>query len=147
MGRSTGHIMVTLCHLIQQGSKQRQNPCQIKPPENIENLPALQFLLSGVLPLIQNLNYKLHYRLSKRAAHLPNKVFKIAFNCSTSYRTVTGGEIVRYFTRHCADQFQNNTSKVLTLLEEQPRSTRIVIAYPRPTFSAKKANKSRSNQS
>ena len=36
--RSTGHIMVTTRYSNQQGSKSRQNPCQVQPPENIGNL-------------------------------------------------------------------------------------------------------------
>ena len=37
---STGHIMVTSLYLNQQGSKSRQNPCQVQPTENIGNLLA-----------------------------------------------------------------------------------------------------------
>ena len=51
-----------------QGSKSRQNICQVQPPENIGNLLSsssrvfeykIQLLLSGVLPAFQNLSYKL----------------------------------------------------------------------------------------
>ena len=35
--RSTGHIMVTARYLNRQGSKSRQNPCQVQPIENIIN--------------------------------------------------------------------------------------------------------------
>ena len=35
---------------------------------------------------------------------------------------------------------QNGSSNILTPYREQPRSTRIVIAYPRPAFSAKNRN-------
>ena len=38
--RSTGHIMVTIRYSSQQGSKSRQNVCQVRPPENIGNLSA-----------------------------------------------------------------------------------------------------------
>ena len=38
--RSTGHIAVITCYSDQQGSKSRQNPCQVKPTENIDNLSA-----------------------------------------------------------------------------------------------------------
>ena len=36
------------------------------------------------------------------------------------------------------DQYQNGSSNLLTPYREQPRSTRNVVAYPRPAFSAKK---------
>ena len=38
--RPTGHIMVTTRYSDQQGSKSRQNPCQVQPNENIGNLSA-----------------------------------------------------------------------------------------------------------
>ena len=38
--RSTGHIMVTARYSNQQGSKSRQNPCQVQPTENIRNFSA-----------------------------------------------------------------------------------------------------------
>ena len=36
------------------------------------------------------------------------------------------------------DQYQNGSSNLLNPYREQPRSTRIVVAYPRPAFSATK---------
>ena len=39
-------------------------------------------------------------------------------------------------TSNGADQYQNSSSNLLTPYREQPRSTRIVAAYPRPAFSA-----------
>ena len=70
--RSTGHIMVTTSYSNHQGSKSRHNPCQVGPPETIENLSAsrrclgvrIKEKLSGVLPVFQNLNYKVQRRLS-----------------------------------------------------------------------------------
>ena len=62
------HIMVTVRYSNQQGSKSRQNPCQVQPTENIGNLSASRRCLrvrttvftvfDGVLPVFQNLNYK-----------------------------------------------------------------------------------------
>ena len=59
--RSTVHIVVTARHSNLQGSKPRQNPCQVRPPENIGSLSAstrclskgyeLQFLPSVVVPV------------------------------------------------------------------------------------------------
>ena len=49
-------------------------------------------------------------------------------------------------TSNGTDQYQNGSSNFLTPYREQLRSTRIVVAYPRPAFSAIKANKLRSNQ-
>ena len=41
-------------------------------------------------------------------------------------------------TSNGTDQYQNGSSNLLTPYREQPRSTRNVVAYPRPVFSAKK---------
>ena len=38
--RERRYIMVTTLYSIQQGSKSRQNPCQVQPTENIGNLSA-----------------------------------------------------------------------------------------------------------
>ena len=42
------------------------------------------------------------------------------------------------FTSNGTDQYQNGSSNLLTPYREQPRSTRIVVAYPRQAFSATK---------
>ena len=41
-------------------------------------------------------------------------------------------------TSNGTDQHQNGSSNLLTPYREQPRSTRIVVAYPQPAFSATK---------
>ena len=41
-------------------------------------------------------------------------------------------------TNNGTDQYQNGSSNLLTPYREQPRSTRIVVAYPRSAFSATK---------
>ena len=41
-------------------------------------------------------------------------------------------------TSNGTDQYQNGSSNLLTPYREQPRSTRIVVPYPRPAFSATK---------
>ena len=45
---------------------------------------------------------------------------------------------MRHFAGHCTDQCRNGSSDILIPYREQPRSTRIVVAYPRPAFSATK---------
>ena len=45
---------------------------------------------------------------------------------------------MRHFTSICIDQCQNGSSNILVQYQEQPRSTRIVVAYPRPAFLATK---------
>ena len=37
--RSTGHVMVITRYSDQPGSESRQNPCQVRPPDTIGNLP------------------------------------------------------------------------------------------------------------
>ena len=45
---------------------------------------------------------------------------------------------MRHFTRNRTDQCRNGSSNLLAPYREQPRSTRIVVAYPRPALSATK---------
>ena len=52
---------------------------------------------------------------------------------------------IQIMTKNCSTlqamaptKYQNGSSDLLTSYREQPRSTRIVIAYPQPTFSAAK---------
>ena len=45
---------------------------------------------------------------------------------------------MRHFTSNDSDQCQNGSSNLLTPYREQPRPTRIVVAYPLPAFSATK---------
>ena len=47
-------------------------------------------------------------------------------------------QVTRDFTRTATDQGQNGSSNLLTPYREQPRSNRIVVAYPRPALSATK---------
>ena len=82
--------MVTTRRSNQQRSQSRQNAFQVLPTENIGNLSAsrrrlwviLQFLLSGVLTVFQNLNNKLQKRLSDLLLH--NRV--IAFKTKSISR-------------------------------------------------------------
>ena len=52
-------------------------------------------------------------------------------------RFSTGAYNTRHSTSNGTDQYQNGSSNLLTLYREQPRSTRNVVAYSRPAFSAK----------
>ena len=55
---------------------------------------------------------------------------------SSSWR-VTQRQVKRHFTGNGTHQCRNGLN-LLILYREQPRSTRIVVAYPRPAFSATK---------
>ena len=98
----------------------------------------LQFLMSinRVLPVFQNLNYKLQRRLSDvlpiHQSH--QKLYKKFF----SSRRVSRRQVMRHFTSNGTDQCPNGSSNLLTPYRKQPRSTRFVVAYPRPAFSATK---------
>ena len=81
--------------------------------------------------------YQATGEMSERAAHLPNSS-KVTQKSFRSYRTVTRRQIVRHFTRNSTDQSQNGSSNLFTPYGEQPRSTRIVVAYLRSAFSATK---------
>ena len=56
----------------------------------------------------------------------------------SSYRRVTRGQFTRHLTRNGIDQCRNGPSNLLAPYREQPRSTRIVVAYPQLAFSATK---------
>ena len=123
-----------------------QKPCPAQPTTNIGNLSASRRCLwvrttvstavSGVLPVFQNRNCKLHSRLS---GLLPDQQShqKLRKRFSSS-RRVTRRQAMRHFTGHGTDQCRNGSSDILIPYREQPRSTRIVVAYPRPAFSATK---------
>ena len=75
--------------------------------------------LPDVLPIQQQSHQKLHKKFS-------------------SSRSATRRQVMGHFTSNGTDQFQNGSSNLLTPYREQPRSTRIVVAYPRPAFVATK---------
>ena len=92
--------------------------------------------MSGVLPVVQNLNYKRQRRLSDvlPIQQSRQKWYKKFFGS----RRVTRRQVMRYFTSNDTDQCQNGSSKLLTQFREQPRSTQIVVAYLRLAFSVTK---------
>ena len=108
--------MVTARYSNQQGSKSRQNPCQVQPTENIANLSAsrpglfgyeLQFLLllSGVLPVVQNLNYYKLQRIPVLPDVLPNQQsHQKGYKQFSSSGRVTRRQVMRYFTSNGTDQ-------------------------------------------
>ena len=69
-----------------------------------------------------------------------NKVIKrgIMYKTFSSSQRVTRRRIMRHFTGNGTDQFycRNGPSNILIPYREQSRSARIVIANPRPAFSA-----------
>ena len=146
--RSTAHIMVTARYSNQQDSKSRQNPCQVEPTENIRNVSAsrrclwvrttISTVVSGVLPVYQNLEIT-SYKEDCLMCRLSNKVTKNdAKSFYNSFRRVTPRQVKRHFTSNGTDQCHNGSSNLLIPYREQPRSTWIVVAYPRPEFSATK---------
>ena len=96
----------------------------------------LQFLLSGGLPIFQNPNYKLQRKLSD-VLPIQQSDQKL-YNKFSSSRRVTRRQVMRHFTSNGIDQCHDGSSNLLTTYREQPRSTRIVVAYPRPALSATK---------
>ena len=97
----------------------------------------LQFLLSGVLPAFHNLNYKLQRKIVWCVLHIQQSYQKWIKKFSSS-RTVTRKQGKRHSTSNGLDQCQNGPSNPLTSYREESRSTQIVVAYPRPAFSATK---------
>ena len=99
---------------------------------------AASTVWSGVLPIFQNLSYKLSYREDCLMSCPSTKSSKGRSKCFPSSRRVTRRRVMRHFTRNGTDQCQNGSSNLLTPCREQSRSARIVLAYPRPAFSATK---------
>ena len=102
----------------------------------------LQFPLFGVRPVFQNLNHKLLQRRLSDALPCPsNKSSKVIQHFFSSSRRVTRRQVLRHLTSNGTGQCQNGSLNFLTPYREQPRSTRIVVVYPRPAFSATKWTK------
>ena len=108
------------------GIKIALNPCPVQPTENIGTYRRqddvfgyeLQFLLSGVLPVFQNLNYKPKRRLPDLLPNqqCPQKLYKIF----SSSRRVTRRQFMRHFTGHGTDQCRNGLPNNLIPYREQP---------------------------
>ena len=190
--------MVTNLYSDQQGSKSRQNPCQVQPTENIGNLPAsrrclwvrttvstvwsaasiseselqatekedclmccpsttsskvMQKVSSSLLFVSLKMSlfqvFLYHYRFSLISSMestsfvfpLPDGVFCLVTTgwifdirlCENSINQIKRRQVMRHFTSNGTYQCQNGSSNPLTPCREQPRSTRIVVAYRRPS--------------
>ena len=142
--------MATARYSNQQGSKSRHKPSPVQPTENIGTYRRqndvfgyeLQFLLSGVLPVFQSLNYKPKRRLPDLLPNQqrPQKLYKF----DSSSRRVTRRQVMRHFTGHGTDQCRNGLSNILIPYREQPRSARIVV-LPTISVQSSKQDKSCSN--
>ena len=142
--RSTSHIMVTARYSNQQESKSRKNSCQAQPTEHRK--------LIGVKTMSLGTKYKFfcleccHYFITLITSYREdclmcfpsNKVAKRDTKRFPSYQRVTRRQVMRHFTSNGTDQYQNGLSNFLIAYREQPRSTRIIVAYPGPAFSATK---------
>ena len=67
----------------------------------------------------------------------PTKSSRVIQKFSSSGR-VTRRQVMQHFTGNGTDQCRNGSLNLLIPYREQPRSTRMVVAYPRPAFSATK---------
>ena len=56
----------------------------------------------------------------------------------SSYRRVTRRQVMQYFTSNSTDHCQNGSSSLLAPYRQQRQLAWIVVAYPRPAFSAAK---------
>ena len=83
----------------------------------------LQFLLSGVLPVVRNLKYNLQRRLSD-VLSIQRSHQKRYDYISSSWR-VTRRQVVGHFTSNGTNQCRNGSSNLLIPYREQPRSTQI----------------------
>ena len=107
--RSTGHIMGQTHYSDQEGSKSRQNPCQVQPTEKLETYwrqdnvfgYELQFLMSGVLPSLPTLNYKLQRRLLDDV--LPFQQSQQYKKYSSFRKVTTRRQVIRHFASNSSD--------------------------------------------
>ena len=67
-----------------------------------------------------------------------NQVIKSYSEKFSSSRRGARRRVMRHFTSNDIEQCQNGLSNLLTPYRKQPRPTQIVVAYPRPVFSATK---------
>ena len=174
--------MVTTRYSDQQGSKSRQNPCQVQPTENIGNLSAsrrclwvrttvttvwsgvlpvlfsgvLPVLFSGVLPVLFSGVLPVlfqYFRISIIITSYTEGCLVCCpiqqshqtrcnkFSSSSYHRRVTRRQVMRHFTSN--DTNVKTSAKPTYSISRATSidSTRIVVAYPRPAFSAtKRAN-------
>ena len=118
--------MLTARHSNEQGPKWMQNLSRINEPETIVNYRRqddvfgydLQFLLSGVLPVLQNLSYKAQITRSEvlRKQYSHQKLYKMY----SSSRRVTRRQVMRHFTANCTDHSRNGPSNIHIPYREQP---------------------------
>ena len=136
------------------GSKSRQNLCQARPTEYIENLSAsrrclrvrtaVSTVVSGVLPGFQNLDCCTSYREDCLMCCPPRPSNKQGHNSDSKSFLAIGGlhedklcDTLQ--ARATTNNVKNHSSSLLTTpYREQPRSTWIVVVYPRPAFSTTK---------
>ena len=134
--------MVTKRYSKQQEFKSRQNPCQIRPPENMGNVSASRRCLwvritVSTVRSASSISESEVQATEKTVwcAARPTKSSKL-FKRFFSSRRVTRRQVIRHFTSNGTDQCRNGSSNLLAPYQEQPRLTRIVVDYPRPAFSA-----------
>ena len=125
--RSTGHIMVTTSYSNQQGSKSRRHPCQVLPTENI-GVKTLSLGTDYSFCWLEGCQYVLCWTFNK-VIESDTRSF-LALEAFVTHR-----QVIRHFTSNGTAPCQNGLSNLLIPYREQPRSTRIVVAYPRPAFS------------
>ena len=139
--------MVTTRYSDKQGFKSRQNPFQVQPTENIGNFSASRrclcfwytsyssfSCLECCQHLFQNRSYKIERILSDV---LPIQQVIRSDTMTRSFPAAFG--VLRedklcdtLQTMTPTNQCQNDSSNLLTPYREQPRTTLIVVAYPRP---------------
>ena len=115
--------MVTTRYSDQQGSKSRQNPCQVQPPENIGNLSASRRCLNWVRTIIQFLTCLdccQHFRICITSYREEDCLMMCSLSTKDikssllSYRRLAQRQVMQYFRRVGTDQCQNGSSNLLS---------------------------------
>ena len=139
--RSTGHIMVTTRHSNQKGSESRQN-LSSREHRKLIGVKTVSFRTNYSFNCLEYCHYFRIWITSYRKDCLmwspSNEVIKSDPPSFSGSQRVTQRQVMRRFTSNGTDQCQNGSSNLLTPYRKQPRSTRIVVAYTRPAFSATK---------
>ena len=92
----------------------------------------LQFLLSGMLSVFQNLNYKLRRRLPDM---LPNQqIHQTFYKKYSSSRRVTRRLVMRHFIGHAPTKFETVHQTSLFYIESNPDRLRLLSPTPGQRF-------------
>ena len=135
--------MLTVRHSNEQGPKWMQNLSRINEPETIVNYRRqddvfgydLQFLLSGVLPVLQNLSYKAQITRSE-VLRRNNTVIKSYTKCILALGGLHEDKLCGILHAIAPTTVEMALLTSIFHIESNPDRLGFVVAYKQPAFSA-----------